>query len=421
MDNNEENNQQEVREETQKERNIRNNENNIRNAAEVAKASGNGIAMAIGTGVQIADKVSGGKSTQKLAKQLNTANKILPGGRKVQRLLNKSSESGASDVAGEVASKKNMVNGNSGNGINSSNNNSSANSNNSSSDNNSINTSNDALNSDSSKNSGKGNFKKKNISKVKLKIIIALIGFFFTSAIFICVFIAPLMALDIIDINSLSSGSNNNNNGSISQNDYTTVSKNINYWLPIGSKETEQKNGVTYASGSPIAIKISSPFGNRIDPYTGETKYHSGIDLVPDGGSYGFGDINVVAVKSGTITTALNDPNCESNGNDEVCNGSGYGNYVMIQHDDGTVTVYGHLHKNTITVKEGEIVDQGQVIGKMGSSGRSTGMHLHFEVRENGSAVNPTNFVDINNSRPNSELENLENESNNEEVKNENT
>ena len=119
MDNNEENNQQEVREETQKERNIRNNENNIRNAAEVAKASGNGIAMAIGTGVQIADKVSGGKSTQKLAKQLNTANKILPGGRKVQRLLKKSSESGASDVAGEVASKKNMVNGNSGNGINS--------------------------------------------------------------------------------------------------------------------------------------------------------------------------------------------------------------------------------------------------------------------------------------------------------------
>ena len=65
----------------------------------------------------------------------------------------------------------------------------------------------------------------------------------------------------------------------------------------------------------------------------------------------------------------------------------------MIQHADGNISLYAHLYENSITVSAGDQVGQGQVIGKMGSSGRSTGTHLHFEIRVNGIAQNPQNYV----------------------------
>ena len=100
---------------SQDERNIKNNANNIRNAAEVAKASGNPYAMAAGAAVQAADKLTGGKSTEMAAKALNNANKMAPGGNQVQNSLNKMSESGASDKIGQAAAIKNgMSNGGSG-------------------------------------------------------------------------------------------------------------------------------------------------------------------------------------------------------------------------------------------------------------------------------------------------------------------
>ena len=80
---------------------------------------------------------------------------------------------------------------------------------------------------------------------------------------------------------------------------------------------------------------------------------------------------------------------------------------MEIEHQDGNTTLYGHMHKNTITVSVGDIVDQGQVIGKVGSSGRSTGMHLHFEVRENSIAVNPLNYISENNERPSATSNNV--------------
>ena len=100
---------------SQDERNIQNNANNIRNAAEVAMASGNPYAMAAGAAVKAADKLTGGKSTEMAVKALNQANKMAPGGNQVQNSLNKMSESGASDKIGQAAAIKNgMSNGGSG-------------------------------------------------------------------------------------------------------------------------------------------------------------------------------------------------------------------------------------------------------------------------------------------------------------------
>lgn len=96
---------------TQDERNVQNNVNNIKNAAEVAKASGNPYAVAAGVAVQAADKVTGGKSTELLGKALNQANKNTPGGKQLQKGLNKLNESGASDKIGQAAAIKNGMSG----------------------------------------------------------------------------------------------------------------------------------------------------------------------------------------------------------------------------------------------------------------------------------------------------------------------
>ena len=233
--------------------------------------------------------------------------------------------------------------------------------------------------------------------KWKIILIIVILGILL-SAVFIIILIAPLMELDIIE--KISTG---NNRSSLSN--YSQTSSNISYWWPIGSSETRTENGVTYADGEPVGYAVKSEFGTRNDPYTGNKASHSGLDIAPLSGDYG--TVNVIAAKSGTVIRVNNDPTCESNSLNESCNGSGYGNYVEIEHQDGNTTLYGHMHKNTITVSVGDIVDQGQVIGKVGSSVRSTGMHLHFEVRENSIAVNPLNYISENNERPSATSNNV--------------
>ena len=96
---------------TQDERNIKNNTENLRNAADVAIATKNPYAMAAGAIVKAADKITGGKSTEFLGKQLNTANKITPGGKKLQKGLNDINESGVGDKVGQAARMKNMTSG----------------------------------------------------------------------------------------------------------------------------------------------------------------------------------------------------------------------------------------------------------------------------------------------------------------------
>lgn len=173
------------------------------------------------------------------------------------------------------------------------------------------------------------------------------------------------------------------------------------YWWPIGSAETTESDGKLYAKGDPETLSITSPFGYRIDPLGRGTRFHAGMDIA--GGS-GLGKVNIIASKDGTVVypTAGVSNNCPSSSSLSKC-GGGYGNYVIIQHSDGNYTLYAHMHADSITVVAGDSVSQGQVIGKMGSSGNSTGAHLHFEVREGANlysaTVDPLNYISAENPR----------------------
>ena len=181
------------------------------------------------------------------------------------------------------------------------------------------------------------------------------------------------------------------------------------YWWPIGSVETSENDGKTFASDAPETVTITSPFGDREDPFGNDSDgdgvvdkvFHSGIDI---SGGRGMNAVNIIAAKSGIVVfSSKGGEVCTSGAQQSSC-GGGYGNYIIIQHPDGNYTLYGHLYENSITVSTGESVTQGQVIAKMGSSGNSTGAHLHFEVRqgqnEYTATVNPLDYVDPNNPRP---------------------
>ena len=122
----------------------------------------------------------------------------------------------------------------------------------------------------------------------------------------------------------------------------------------------------------PCSTRVTSRFGYRIDPFTYQEKYHSGIDI--DG--FGNAGNSIIAADSGTVITASYD--------------GGYGNYVIIDHGNSTQTLYAHM--SGIAVSYGSWVDQGQVIGYLGDSGRATGVHCHFEVFIDGARTDPTAY-----------------------------
>lgn len=127
---------------------------------------------------------------------------------------------------------------------------------------------------------------------------------------------------------------------------------------------------------------ITSKWGTRVHPVTGQVKKHTGIDLVSKK------DDKVIAVDSGVVT-------------ERTYNGSsGYGNGVeilhMLENGQEIYTFYGHMQDNTVSCKVGETIQKGQVIGIMGTTGMSTGDHLHFEVRLKhgyGNDVDPTSYI----------------------------
>jgi len=172
------------------------------------------------------------------------------------------------------------------------------------------------------------------------------------------------------------------------------------YWWPIGSAETTTENGVTFASGDPVPSTITATFAGDDSVHNGN---HGAIDI---SNGNGVGGTNIIAAKDGIVIYPTSAELTQFADNGYVGNpeGGGFGNYVVIQHSDGNYTYYAHMAQNSITVMAGDNVRQGQVIGKMGHSGSSTGTHLHFEVRAGGNShsnrVDPLEYVSIDNPRP---------------------
>lgn len=129
----------------------------------------------------------------------------------------------------------------------------------------------------------------------------------------------------------------------------------------------------------PVVAKRSSGYGWRIHPVKKVRKFHKGLDM---------------AAKTGTPVVAAGDGVVEFAG----VNG-GYGNLIRLDHGGGLTTRYGHLSK--ILVKKGQQVTAGERIGLVGSTGMSTGAHLHFEVRQNGQPMNPAEALPAIDEKPN--------------------
>ena len=121
----------------------------------------------------------------------------------------------------------------------------------------------------------------------------------------------------------------------------------------------------------PSSSRVTSPFGGRSSPTEGASTNHQGMDIGAASGS------NIIAAAAGEVIISTYSYSA--------------GNYIMINHGGGVYTVY--MHCSQLLVSKGEKVSQGQVIAKVGSTGYSTGPHLHFGVRVNGSYVNPANYV----------------------------
>jgi hypothetical protein len=141
-----------------------------------------------------------------------------------------------------------------------------------------------------------------------------------------------------------------------------------------GADFTATERAFFYNSGFRYPLRtfrLTSSFGRRVDPISGNMSSHSGLDLAAPLGT------EVYAAREGVVSEV---------GSDAV-----YGNYIIIRHDDNWVSLYGHLSKIETVVRAR--VASGTLIGRVGSTGRSTGPHLHFELRQNGTAQDPTKYL----------------------------
>jgi len=125
--------------------------------------------------------------------------------------------------------------------------------------------------------------------------------------------------------------------------------------------------------GAPVPGVLTSRFGRRKDPINGKSAYHQGVDIRGRAGS----DVKVTA--NGIVKKENYD--------------RGNGRYVLVDHGNGFITKYAHLKKSL--VQKGDTVERGQVIGLVGSTGRSTGPHVHYEIHYDDKILNPTRFVRV--------------------------
>jgi len=154
----------------------------------------------------------------------------------------------------------------------------------------------------------------------------------------------------------------------------------------LAAKESalmQQKYKLTYSGGKfawpvPASHRITSNFGMRVHPITGKYTGHTGLDIGRSG-SVSLLGADILAADDGAVILA------------SYVNG--YGNTVMIDHGSGIWTLYGHIRNGGIKVKVGQQVKKGEKIAEVGSTGRSTGPHLHFEVKKDKKAVSPWNYL----------------------------
>ena len=141
--------------------------------------------------------------------------------------------------------------------------------------------------------------------------------------------------------------------------------------LKYSSSTSQYLGSGRFCWPAPSYTRISSPYGYRIHPIFNTKKFHSGVDLAAPGGS------NILAAETGKVISA-------------GWNG-GYGNCLVVDHGGGISTLYAHASK--LCVSKGDYVTKGQVIAKVGTTGNSTGNHLHFEVLINGKTTNPMSYI----------------------------
>lgn len=142
---------------------------------------------------------------------------------------------------------------------------------------------------------------------------------------------------------------------------------------PIIGGTTTEVSGITWMMPCTYSA-FTSPFGYRYHPISGKWKMHNGVDLAGRSGT------PIVATRAGYVTTA-------------AYQAGGAGNYVSLNHGDGFGSIY--MHMTHYIVSRGQYVEQGQVIGYMGTTGGSTGVHLHFGISYNGTYVNPAKYINI--------------------------
>lgn len=148
----------------------------------------------------------------------------------------------------------------------------------------------------------------------------------------------------------------------------------------INEKRLLQFGGGKFVWPVPESTRITSEFGVRYDPFTGVQSGHTGIDIGrPDPNGKSLQGADILAAADGVVILA------------SYVNG--YGNCVIIDHGSGIWTLYGHIRNGGIKVKVEQAVARGDKIAEVGSTGRSTGPHLHFEVREDNKAVSPWKYL----------------------------
>lgn len=139
----------------------------------------------------------------------------------------------------------------------------------------------------------------------------------------------------------------------------------------LAAEQARRYDGGIFTWPAPSYTRISDEYGNRMHPILGVQQFHNGLDMAAPGGS------PILAAYDGKVVAA------EYN--------NSMGNYVMIDHGDSLYTIY--MHASALYVSKGAEVTKGQKIAAVGTTGRSTGNHLHFSVRKNGSYVNPHNYL----------------------------